>query len=67
LTTLLVDGPLEGKWPLVGDLLWIWTWVDVVHGQATTKIHVEIERAALVEADRTYLRELLFELQPDKR
>jgi len=67
LTTLAVDGALEGKWPSMGDLLWIWTWVDVVRGEATTKIHVEIEKAELSEADRIYLRGLLAELRPEER
>ncbi len=66
ITTLLVNGPLEEKWPSVGDLLWIWTWIDVVNGQAKTKIHVEIEHAELSEADRTDLKKLLAELKPDE-
>ncbi len=63
LTTLLVDGPLEGKRPSMGDLLWIWTWVDVVDGKATTKIHVEIETRELTADDRKHLRALVAQLR----
>lgn len=67
LTTLSVRKHLEGKRPSVGDLLWIWTWMDFLEGgEEKPKIHVEIESRDLDEADRERLRDLLAKLEESK-
>lgn len=67
LTTLLVDTHLGGKRPLAGDLLWIWTWVDVVdhdgESREVPKIHVDIETRELTDEDRNHLRDLVAQLR----
>ncbi|HMY22050.1 MAG TPA: hypothetical protein PKA58_37250, partial [Polyangium sp.] len=66
LTTLVWDKRLGDERPEAGDLLWIWTWVDVVEGKKIDKIHVQIERAELTEEDRAHFQELLNEMQSEK-
>ncbi len=65
LTTLVWDKRLGDERPEAGDLLWIWTWVDVVEGKSIDKIHVEIERAELTEEDRLELGALLERLREE--
>ena len=66
LTTLVWDKRLGDERPESGDLLWIWTWVDVVEGKKIDKIHVQMERAELTEEDRAHFQELLNEMQSEK-
>lgn len=66
LTTLSVTEHLEGKAPSVGDLLWIWTWMDATRNgpnEGEPRIHVEVEPPGLDEADRERLRELVRKLE----
>jgi hypothetical protein len=63
LTTLSVDKHLAGKPPSVGDLLWIWTWVDVTERRRKNRIYTEVECSELTGEDLQQLRELLARLQ----
>lgn len=63
LTTLSVRKHLGGQRPGMGDLLWIWTWVDVAKtGRSKDRIHVEVESRTLGDADRARLQALLAEI-----
>lgn len=55
LTALSVDEHLGGQRPNVGDLLWIWTWIDVVNRRRKKRIYVEREQPKLTHADRQLL------------
>jgi len=67
LTALSVDEHLGGQRPNVGDLVWIWTWVDVVNGENKTRVHCKLERAQLSAADQSYFKGLLSRLQMVER
>lgn len=67
LTTLTVRKHLGGRRPAVGDLLWIWTWVDVARtGRRKDRIHIEVETRTLDDGDRARLKALLAEIDKDK-
>lgn len=63
LTALSVDEHLDGQWPNVGDLLWIWTWVDVHEGARKNRIHVVAEKTELTNEDRSALGRMLDQLK----
>lgn len=67
LTTLSVTDHLEGKAPNAGDLLWIWTWIDVIEkDRREPGIHVEVESHELDEEARARLRALSARLEEDE-
>ncbi|WP_437953347.1 hypothetical protein WME98_23715 [Sorangium sp. So ce296] len=67
MTSLSVNEHLGGKTPSMGDLLWIWTWLDATTEAHTpqARIHVEAETRALDANDRSRLRSLLADLAKD--
>ncbi|WP_437306999.1 hypothetical protein [Sorangium sp. So ce388] len=64
MTSLSVNDHLGGRTPAMGDLLWIWTWLDATAEAHAPKerIYVEAETRALDTSDRSRLRSLLAEL-----
>lgn len=66
LTTLDAGKPTFEREPSVGDLLWIWTWIDVLSDRSEEKrIYVEVEHRQLVETDRMRLRALAAKLREE--
>jgi hypothetical protein len=63
LTVLSTHEHFPDKEPSTGDLLWIWTWIDVSreHGREK-RIYMELESRILDDDDRVRLRDLLADL-----
>ncbi|WP_437780658.1 hypothetical protein [Sorangium sp. So ce1097] len=60
LTSLSVHDHLGGRTPATGDMLWIWTWIDVAEDRTEKpKIHVDIETRELDDEDRARLSALI--------
>jgi len=57
---LEIDADFEGPEPCFGDLLRIWTWVELPGGGVVTpRKRVQVERRELSEAERAELQELV--------
>jgi hypothetical protein len=69
LTIIDVHNAELDRSPVVGDLLWIWTWLEIDRAgeRQTERIVIEVEHRELSEDDRAGIRALLGAEQDDVR
>jgi hypothetical protein len=65
MSTLDVAKHFKGNWPRAGDLLHVWTWMELLPGDENPhpRIHIDTETRKLGDSERARLHDLLLELK----